>query len=815
MRRRIALTSSFRKRGFWLGVGLWFLLIPWAGAQPLPDCYHTLAETYAFYDSLKQVHDDAQLGIMRIDTIGYSRGDAFGFGPYPILAVKLSDFVDDFESEPVSLIIAHIHAEETSGNEACMAFLDTLINSRIHYPAREPYRTLVNNTQMYFIPTMNPDGLEVISQGWDISYRKNGYKPPELNGRDCNITPGWGGDSCGVDLNRNFEFNWIFGDTLWKREDIEPFDYFRGPGPCSEPECQAVCSLALEIKPTVCIIYHQSRSGSFNESCIVPWRWTDENGLEKYCPDSAAVAIWNEGYRLSTEAYPLGGHYSADWAGARKGNVQDWMYWKIGTFAATTETSPPGANNLHPPCEETSHPHYRGLVESIQPSLMWMLRRVINYDIGGDMDNQGAPLAIYTRDASSGSPISAEWRILDTWTPLLPPRCTHEEHGRMTILPHPGQVTIEARKKGYDPDTVTTTINPGGSTRSIFLDLALRPVYGMDFRVQDDGGSPLPSRILLTGDYEEEFELPSGAIDLDEDLDSYAFAAVPEGGDQVGIWRHFWHNHDTLITVTLPAATLRMSENFESGLGNWTSGGEGNHWRLAVDTTGMGLGSVLYSNPEGFRTLYSDNADAWIQYNDPIQLSTGGNVAHLEFYARGRLDVPADSFLVEISTDETVWETVAGYSVYRVPWNRLWINLTPWTGQDIYLRFRLVTDAAIRDLGVQIDNVRVVTGMDLDAPPPPYAVPYQYRITGSYPNPFNPSTTILYETARAGGLRIAVYNVLGQEVRKFDLTQAAAGAYSLTWDGKNSFGLDVPSGLYFARLSADSRYSIHKMMLIR
>ncbi|MBL0062764.1 MAG: hypothetical protein IPP40_15100 [bacterium] len=77
------------------------------------------------------------------------------------------------------------------------------------------------------------------------------------------------------------------------------------------------------------------------------------------------------------------------------------------------------------------------------------------------MDTQGAPLNIYTRDASNGQAISAEYRLLNTWTPLLNPWYTNEQYGRATVLPPQGAVTVLARKEGFMNDTATATINRG------------------------------------------------------------------------------------------------------------------------------------------------------------------------------------------------------------------------------------------------------------------------------------------------------------------------------------------------------------------
>lgn len=86
----------------------------------------------------------------------------------------------------------------------------------------------------------------------------------------------------------------------------------------------------------------------------------------------------------------------------------------------------------------------------------------------------------------------------------------------------------------------------------------------------------------------------------------------------------------------------------------------------------------------------------------------------------------------------------------------------------------------------------------------------------NYPNPFNPSTTISFSLPEAGTPRIFIYNLKGQLVR--DLCQDASypqGKHSITWDGKDSGGNSVCSGIYFCRLSFGGQNSSRKMILMK
>jgi hypothetical protein len=114
------------------------------------------------------------------------------------------------------------------------------------------------------------------------------------------------------------------------------------------------------------------------------------------------------------------------------------------------------------------------------------------------------------------------------------------------------------------------------------------------------------------------------------------------------------------------------------------------------------------------------------------------------------------------------------------------------------------------------DSCRAATTVcSISAPEKPSPQVFDYRITSAYPNPFNPSTTITYTVPHAGAFTIAIYNLLGQEVERFDLHPASAGQYTLQWNAQNHSGTSVPSGLYFAKMHAENITSTHKLLLLR
>jgi len=103
-------------------------------------------------------------------------------------------------------------------------------------------------------------------------------------------------------------------------------------------------------------------------------------------------------------------------------------------------------------------------------------------------------------------------------------------------------------------------------------------------------------------------------------------------------------------------------------------------------------------------------------------------------------------------------------------------------------------------------------GVDNDDPA---VTPTQNLLGQNYPNPFNPSTTISFTMPKTANVNLSIYNVKGQLVNTLVNGSKAFGNHSVVWNGKDVNGNDVPSGIYFYRLSTDDSVETKKMMLMK
>jgi carboxypeptidase T len=207
-----------------------------------------------------------------------------------IWMVKLSDNVDVDEDEPGVLLMGAHHGDEKPSFEVLIFFIqfmlekyglhnidddndgwvnedpfdgldndgDTLVDED---PSEDRVRDAINNTQIFVIPMVNPDGVE-------FEWRKNRAPNYGPDGTSDTIT------SYGVDLNRNYGYRWylpyIFPEQYFLEYLIEDSSWtYRGEKPFCENETQAVKRFVESHDISISLSYHD-----WGEWMIFPWMHT-------------------------------------------------------------------------------------------------------------------------------------------------------------------------------------------------------------------------------------------------------------------------------------------------------------------------------------------------------------------------------------------------------------------------------------------------------------------------------------------------------------------------------------------------------------
>jgi hypothetical protein len=141
------------------------------------------------------------------------------------------------------------------------------------------------------------------------------------------------------------------------------------------------------------------------------------------------------------------------------------------------------------------------------------------------------------------------------------------------------------------------------------------------------------------------------------------------------------------------------------------------------------------------------------------------------------------------------------------------------SGQTSSFHFPVTPHAYDRSYGGNIDNY--LASFDRDLTRSVSAIsgsgfnPPEFKLHDNYPNPFNPATTINFDLPATGNVSLIIYNLLGEQVVELENTTRVAGVHQVRWDGMDKAGNALPSGMYFARLTAPEYSETIKMLLLK
>jgi len=253
--------------------------------------YHTYSECIAWIDSLHVLYPDV---------VGARWSIGQGHDGNDIWVYRVSDNPDlDEEGEPEVLFDGLHHANEIMGLE--LVGMLTEYFAEQYYAGDPEIVQLLDDHEVYMIPMLNPDGLvynELTYPGGGATWRKN---------RRDN-----GGGSWGVDLNRNYDYEWGH-DNGSSGNPSDPT--YRGPFAESEPEVQAVCAFIDEHVFVTRQSFH-----SAGNATLYPWGYTtDDTPDEDLFREMAAAMTMYNGYRAGQPGDP-GMYYIVS------GGAFDWDY---------------------------------------------------------------------------------------------------------------------------------------------------------------------------------------------------------------------------------------------------------------------------------------------------------------------------------------------------------------------------------------------------------------------------------------------------------------------------------------------------------
>ena len=246
------------------------------------------------------------------------------------------------------------------------------------------------------------------------------------------------------------------------------------------------------------------------------------------------------------------------------------------------------------------------------------------------------------------------------------------------------------------------------------------------------------------------------------------------------------------------------------------------YWYQSTSVGGTG-GPGPYEGA-AFAADYYGTANGFYIDDYLVTPNTGGTppgfVDSLTFWAASRLsssgDYP-DSLMVMVST--TNGDSASSFTInleYFLVQKAVWIRhayaLPSSTTRYIAFRY-LIYDGGPSGTNsdkVCIDDVQINRYSSTSVGNEHSSLPTNYALQQNYPNPFNPTTKIEFELKAAGFTTLKVYSLLGEEVATLMNEELQPGSYNAGFSAAN-----VPSGIYFYRLTSGAFTATRRMLLLK
>ena len=773
-----------------------FLLLPMtdrATASGLRDSvidprYHTFDEIVTYMDSIQQI--SAYAPILDVREIGRSSNEDL-----PIYAVKLSDNPTVDEDEPALLFLGQCHAEEILGLEITMGLIDSLLHG---FDAMNSHvAAILQNLEVWVVPTYNPEGLRVVHDGLDVTYRKN--KTDTNHNGVFDFVPGIGYDIDGVDFNRNYDFNWIFGDAY----QVGDYDYYRGPEPFSEAETRAIAQLARQEKFLLSVAYHSARSGT-PEIVYYSWEWEHA----KYSPDIGIIsALANElSARIINESGD--GNYAVTPGKTPRGNAHDWFYTQTGALQFLIEV---GTNNLQPNAQivdDTVIRNLEGLFFLMDrafgrsPESKAQIRGIVT-DASDGFALEGARIRLARLNADGSS------TLLDGL--MMQPRVS-DGFGRYRRLVEQGTYQVIASAPGFVPDTVAAIL--ASDSYATILDFSLEPMAVHTIELDLLASSGIDAYQVIRWDSSQR--------------DTVFWSP--------GLHAFEWQGNDISLRIS---AEGYFPEQHDYDLTSYPAG------------TVLHLPVVLPANPTTAYTTNCNDLSGWETVSGAWTAADG--------YIRSQTDMfygPGwDGVLLSPSIDLTVLPDARRLGVflrhgYELEWEhdslimelrsaddtelllrKVWVDqnygehgetffIAGEFPESVRLHFRMTSDSTVAFRGWLLDSLAVflsaeeLLGVDLRE-----AEQHQHAFGGSHqpavqlaPNPFRSETRLQFELPEPETVSIRIYDIRGRQIYT-EKPAVHPGLNTWIWQGNNAAGHPVSAGVYLVQLQG-SRFSITRKLLI-
>lgn len=665
--------------------------------------YYTLDEVYDRLDKMYDLYPN-------IITQKFSIGQTIE--GRQVYAAKISDNPDLDEDEPQVFYNALIHAREPAAMMTVMYYMFYLLEN---YGTDPEVTYLVNNREIYFVPVVNPDGYE-----YNRLTNPSGGGMWRKNKRDNNSDGIFKTTDDGVDLNRNFGYEWGYDDV--GSSPVPGSVTYRGTGPFSEPETQAIRDFCNSKNFRTTLNYH-----TYSDLLLYPWGYIDDP-----TPDNDIFAEY------STDMTQFNNYTSGQSPiilYVVNGSTDDWMYGeqlsKPKTFAMTPEVG--GSSDGFWPPQSRIFPLAE---ENLFPNLYytWVAGAYVRLTDPGYSEKYFEPGdIIYMNCVFRNKGLSDGENFNLKLTSLSP------------------YITVNEGSTSFD-------FIAARDTASLQIPFS--------FTVSPSVTNGTEAKLLITTSFD----------DIVMSRDTLRII--------IGIPNFFFKDSTTNITDlwTITRSPNNSPEweattaAFYSEPVSYTDSKGGNYINNATVT-------MTLTNPLDISGLTNPKLAFWTKYNiendwdyGQVKISTNNGVNW----------IPLEGYYTNPGTGSFQPAGQPVYDGFKLNWVREEISIENYKSTQFKIRFELRSDEAVTMDGWYLDDIAVIyydtisTSVDENK----VQVVKEYSLEQNYPNPFNPTTFINYTIPQSGKVTLKVYNILGIETATLVDENKSSGRHQVKFNAE-------------------------------
>ncbi|MBK7632511.1 MAG: immune inhibitor A [Ignavibacteriales bacterium] len=780
--------------------------------------YYTLAEIAANLDSMYAQYPNIITQKYSIGTSQQSR---------TIWAVKISDNPTINEGEPPVGFDALVHAREPQSMATLMYYMWYLLQN---YGTDPEVTYLVNNREIYCVPCFNPDGYE-----YNRSTDPSGGGMWRKNRRNN------GDGSFGVDLNRNFGYQWGY-DNIGS-SPTPSSETYRGPSAFSEPECQAIRDLATLRSYKTYFNMH-----TYGGYILYPWGYIDAE-----TPDSlayrefASLLTSKSGYAYGSGSELLG--YPSN------GSIRDWMFGeqtlKGKTYGYTIEIG-----DAFWPLQSQIFPIAQQNLSTMiyQTYLAGAYTQLVDPGYSEEFIDPGENVLMNSTFKNVGLATAYNLQIqLSSLSPYI------------NVTANTAQFdSIPARSNAALTTPLTFNVLSTAPT-DVTVKLLLTSSFSGTVVNQDTIsfilGTPMFVFADTTNDPLTLWDITATPSTKKWEATNTTFYSSPTSFTDSKIGDYL---NNATVTMMLKNA-VDLTNHSNPRLTFWTKYDIESNWDYGQVEASTNNGSTwfplqgLYTEPgtgsfqpngeplyDGVRTNWVKEEISLTGFNsnqfklkfelksDGSQVQDGWYIDDIGIIVYGIVPVELISFTASIvdGKAELKWQTAselnnAGFDIEKAVFNQQsaignkknWSKIGFVNGHGTTTEinnYNFMDESSLEQKTFyrlkQLDfdgTFSYSDEVEIDA-----SIPIKFSLEQNYPNPFNPSTKINWQSPVSSWQTLKIYDIIGNEVATLVNEYRLAGSYEI--DFQSSIGSrQLANGVYFYQLRVGDYIGTKKMILIK